>query len=150
MERNQIYFSHMPCKEKNGMPVGSSVELTLELLGDEVLPGFTVPMPCWLCQRNKALTALPSHLQSCICRGEPQRMREHFTSGRRGSSPAAPNLQESPSSSCPLLQPNPLPVQLTSGSPHHPVGLGCLGKPSKVCQHSELPLLPVNNEVSHF
>ena len=135
---------------ENGMPVGSSIRAdTWKLWEMKSSLGFWFPyMLCWLCQRNKALTALyPAIFRAVFAGGNLKEWRNISPQDKEAACLLLPQIYRISKLTGPLLQPNPLPVQLTSGSPHHPVGLGCLGNQRKYAS-TLVTALSVNNEVS--
>ena len=134
----QIYFSHMLCKEKNGMPVGSSVRAdTWKLWEMKSSLGFWFPyMPCWLCQRNKALTVLYPAIFRAVFAGE--NLKEWGNISPQDEEAAcllpAPNLQNLQAQwSSPTTQPTSCAADIWLST--SPCGSGVLGKPAQVCQH---------------
>lgn len=140
----------MLCKEKNGMPVGSSVRAdTWKLWEMKSSLSFWFPyMTCWLYQRNKGSLHFTQPSSGLYLQGGPSKNKGTFhPKMKRQLAYRLPQICRISKLSGPLLQPNPLPVQLTSDSPRHPVGLGCLGIWRKYA-NTRVTALSVNNEIS--
>ena len=132
----QIFFSHMLCKEKNGMPVGSSVRAdTWKLWEMKSSLGFWFPyMTCWLCQRNKGFTALYSAIFRAVFARETLKEWGNISPQDEETAclPPAPNLQDLQAQwSSPTTQPTSCAADFWLST--SPCGSGMLGNPAQVC-----------------